>query len=746
MDEKFADKRALVARSSLQQAKRLIDEGNFLKAIPHYLVFAKLENDKFLSSHQEELLDVVDKLVKNLLKNNYEIINEVLKEVLDVLPSNPKLLTDYGSVLFCQNDKVKAESMWKKAIEVSPNYLEAKDKLENLYSSLMEQWHYPMLNDKKRNSKFEDAIKSQITNGYDKVLDIGTGTGLLSLMAVKAGAENVVACEVSSLMIELSKKISNVNNCEEKIKCIPKLSINLNEEDVPEKFSLIVTETFDSGLFGEHVLEILHHAHLNLLAQDGRILPASAKFYVAPIQSKHISQYTVIENPAVGYLDINFNLQALWNLSDGSAEPYQSERLTSLPNSFKMLSSPKLLFAINFMKIDEIEAMLQGIEIEVDFLATIDGQCDSIAGWFELNLDENTNISTSINNPACWEQVVFPVRRFKRKVYKGSLIKTKFKIRKHIALIDFSVQYDTDGNGVSNGIVETKDEIQAQSKIVRQLNCLQRSSISQYVAYHAVRDMRPASLLDLTMGFPDVGLQIMKLLPSSELTMLVSPDQRQETKMMLDLVTRVAQDNGVPVNRISCVSSVSQVEDCPRMVMVNMVLESGRLNSDGLLQLQPLLSTYTDMVIIPHSVQLWCQILHSPDIVSMSTLVTDDNVMGFSIAEHVNKLSVTHIQDLDLRRIDKTELSEPVLLTTLSLSTIDHQELSCPVAVTADGEAHCIVYWFVQDYGWNISDNTRDNELYNVAAFRCQPCHVQSGQSLIVKLHVQSGLLDLSLS
>jgi hypothetical protein len=36
---------------------------------------------------------------------------------------------------------------------------------------------------------------------------------------------------------------------------------------------LLVTETFDAGLFGEHVLETLDHAHKELLAEKARVVP-----------------------------------------------------------------------------------------------------------------------------------------------------------------------------------------------------------------------------------------------------------------------------------------------------------------------------------------------------------------------------------------------------------------------------------------------------------------------------------------
>ena len=36
-----------------------------------------------------------------------------------------------------------------------------------------------MLNDKKRNKGYKDAIRTAVSKGYDNVLDIGAGTGIL---------------------------------------------------------------------------------------------------------------------------------------------------------------------------------------------------------------------------------------------------------------------------------------------------------------------------------------------------------------------------------------------------------------------------------------------------------------------------------------------------------------------------------------------------------------------------------------
>lgn len=59
-----------------------------------------------------------------------------------------------------------------------------------------------MLHDESRNTKYEQAITAAVaafvrsTGRKPIVLDVGTGTGLLAMMAVRAGAEHVYACEV----------------------------------------------------------------------------------------------------------------------------------------------------------------------------------------------------------------------------------------------------------------------------------------------------------------------------------------------------------------------------------------------------------------------------------------------------------------------------------------------------------------------------------------------------------------------
>jgi len=103
----------------------------------------------------------------------------------------------------------------------------------------VDRWHFTMLNNKWRNNAFEQAIRKRINQGYDTVLDVGTGTGLLSLYAKDAGAKKIYACECSDVMTLIAKQVFESNNATD-IKLIPKLSFDLKiPMDIPERFVYI---------------------------------------------------------------------------------------------------------------------------------------------------------------------------------------------------------------------------------------------------------------------------------------------------------------------------------------------------------------------------------------------------------------------------------------------------------------------------------------------------------------------------
>ena len=70
-----------------------------------------------------------------------------------------------------------------------------------------------MLNDTTRNDAFERAIKAAVAREgrHARILDIGAGSGLLSMMAARVGASNIVACERVPIIAEAAERIVALN-------------------------------------------------------------------------------------------------------------------------------------------------------------------------------------------------------------------------------------------------------------------------------------------------------------------------------------------------------------------------------------------------------------------------------------------------------------------------------------------------------------------------------------------------------
>ncbi|CAH8669616.1 unnamed protein product [Heterobilharzia americana] len=153
-----------------------------------------------------------------------------------------------------------------------------------------------MLHDSDRNHKYRLAIEHTIQRLKQQhpekpihVLDIGTGTGLLSMMAVKAGADFVTACDSFLPMTKCAQRILHNNKVSEKINVVPKRSTDLVVGvDMPCKADVLVAELFDTELIGEGALETYKHASEHLLTPNASLIPCAAHVYVQIVESSFL--------------------------------------------------------------------------------------------------------------------------------------------------------------------------------------------------------------------------------------------------------------------------------------------------------------------------------------------------------------------------------------------------------------------------------------------------------------------------
>lgn len=142
---------------------------------------------------------------------------------------------------------------------------EEKDYYFNSYSSFY--IHEEMIKDKIRTSSYQKAIENNPEAFKDKiVLDIGCGTGILSIFAARAGAKHVYAIEFADIA-DYAKQIVKMNSLDDRITIIKS---KVEEAQLPvDKVDIIISEWMGYFLLYESMLDTVLYARDRWLAKDG---------------------------------------------------------------------------------------------------------------------------------------------------------------------------------------------------------------------------------------------------------------------------------------------------------------------------------------------------------------------------------------------------------------------------------------------------------------------------------------------
>lgn len=418
-----------------------------------------------------------------------------------------------------------------------------------------------------------------------------------------------------------------------------------------------------------------------------------------------------------------------------------------------MLSSPQQLFSVNFESADQIAELIEGKLINKEFTATADGVLDAVAGWFKLHLNHDQQISSEPGSGSCWEQVIFPVSRRKRKVHRDSLMELEFLVKKHLVLQSVQISHMVEGNGIQP-VIPLDTQISLPREMVVMLNCKLWVEMTQWVSYYLSRDMPCSSILDLTLQPPATALQVLKFKPDSCLTMSVNTTNTRTSKQMLDWVTTMATRNRVNTSCIDCITSLSPGSEY-EVVLISPVLQSGRMNTLCVLEMDSVVKCMTraatntsvprpSSLLLPFLVEVWCVVISSKELAKQSHLVSNTPVLGFTIADQVNILAVAHQQEVRYKEMEKEELCNPTMVKRMELASLslDREILVNSLDITTPGLANGVAYWFVLDYGWGVKLSTMDSEAYFQAIFICKEVRVEMGDRLKVRFQMERGLLD----
>jgi predicted RNA methylase len=130
-----------------------------------------------------------------------------------------------------------------------------KETADNQYWSMTEGV-FNCLIDSVRTKAFAKAIKKTVSRG-DVVVDMGTGSGILAMLAAKAGAKKVYAVEIDPNNIKTLRNTFKKNGYENTIEVIEG---SILEAELPEKVDVVIGEMIATALIEE--LQVLAMNHI----------------------------------------------------------------------------------------------------------------------------------------------------------------------------------------------------------------------------------------------------------------------------------------------------------------------------------------------------------------------------------------------------------------------------------------------------------------------------------------------------
>ncbi len=366
------------------------DQGNFDEALRRYRYVLKNEPHNYIARVNlgETLLDL-EQAAAALLE---------FERAIEVESQMASAYIHAGNALLRLERRREAVQRYETALRLEPGHVVAERNLQRALAQQIPRWHFGMLADEQRNEAYRRAIEKAV--GADSlVLDIGTGSGLLAMMAARAGASRVVACESSALLADAARQIVADNGLDAVIEIVNKKSNALTVgEYLPAPATVVVSEIFDAGLLGEGVLPTMRHATQHLAAPDAMVIPAAATVHVLPVEVPALRAAYPLRTVAGFDLSAfnRFQIAGEYLRSDLAREEYRALTAVQSTPPFDFGSPPPTALYSDPHRVS------WNVPVERD------GAIQAIAFWFDLHLDDEITVSSGPDGALRhWGQALF---------------------------------------------------------------------------------------------------------------------------------------------------------------------------------------------------------------------------------------------------------------------------------------------------------------------------------------------------
>ena len=300
------------------------------------------------------------------------------------------------------------ESMLKQGFLVSADGEASPDLAGERFGSAAN--HMGMLMDTVRVMSYRSAIERHAPG--QRVVEIGCGTGILSLFAARAGARKVIAIE-ESRVAEVAAAMFEANGFAGTVEVKAGNSRNV---EIGEPADLIIHEILGVDPFEENLLPVLLDARRRFLRPGGRLLPHRLEVWCLGIEAgeapgPNVPRMIANARELAGLYGFDFGPLVRALETPRSRHAKGRVVISEHPFDRKILSEELRLLDLDLQNGDlEIVRPVPSASLRISDEGTLSG----VVLFFRAHLDEHLRLTTSPNAPlTSWG---WDVRMFSRSV------------------------------------------------------------------------------------------------------------------------------------------------------------------------------------------------------------------------------------------------------------------------------------------------------------------------------------------
>jgi SAM-dependent methyltransferase len=306
------------------------------------------------------------------------------------IETSPLTMAYFARMLLSQGRAERAAELAIRAMSLKPGDAELREVASQVLSFDLPKWHFSIVRDAARNAVYNEALRRHVRG--KRVLEIGAGSGILAMMAARAGAKEVISCECNPAMAVIARDIVARNGFSDRVNIIAKHSRDLSlGDDLAGPADVLVSEIVSNDLLGQDILGCMEDAIGRLTAPAARVIPSHGSIRIA------LAYYSKAGDRSLEMVD-GFDLSPLGRIA-------YHPLLAVGDESLELRGPAEDIFTFNFVAGGPFDVTRASARLKSN-----GGRANGFIQWMKVVMDHEASYESrpSQGNTSCWAVIFHP--------------------------------------------------------------------------------------------------------------------------------------------------------------------------------------------------------------------------------------------------------------------------------------------------------------------------------------------------